>query len=57
MELSRYVGYVKNERVKIQFFLGSLPQIFRERIEFVNLPGLDESIIMTMHWCDQRKGK
>ena len=36
LELLRYVHYIKNERVKIQIFLGSLPQNFGERIQFVN---------------------
>ena len=57
LELLRYVDYIKDERVKIQCFLGSLPQNFRDRIEFVNPPTLDEAIRMEMHCYEQRKGK
>ena len=34
LDLLHYVPYIKDERVKIQLFLGCLPPNFRERIEF-----------------------
>ena len=37
--------------------MGSLPQNFRDRIEFVNPPTLDESIGMEMHCYEKSKGK
>ena len=57
LELLRYVDYIKDEQVKIQCFLGSLPQNFRDRINFVNPPILDESIRMEMHCYEKIKGK
>ena len=44
LELLRYVDYIKDEKVKFQCFLGSLSQNFRDKIEFVNPPTLDEAI-------------
>ena len=44
LDLLRHVDYIKYERIKIQIFLGSLPQNFRDRIEFVNPSTLNESI-------------
>ena len=57
LELLRYVDYIKDERVKIQSFLGSLPLNYREIIEIVNPPTLDEVIKMEIHFYDQDKGK
>ena len=34
LDLLHYVPYIKDEKVKIQQFLGCLPPKFRERIEF-----------------------
>ena len=34
LDLLHYVPYIKEEKVKIQQFLGCLPPIFRVRIEF-----------------------
>ena len=34
LDLLHYVPYIKDEKVKIQQFLGCLPPNFRERIEF-----------------------
>ena len=55
--LLSYVDYIKDERIKIQSFLGSLPQIFRYMIEFINPPTLYEGIRMEMHYYEKRKGK
>ena len=48
LELLRYVTYIKYEKVKIQRFLGGLPQPYKERIEFNEVRSLEEVI---------RKGK
>ena len=55
LELSRYVDYIKDERVKIQSFLGSPPQNFKERIKFVNPPDLDEAIKIDTYCYEQGK--
>ena len=34
LDLLHYVPYIKDDKVKIQQFLGCLPPNFRERIEF-----------------------
>ena len=34
LDLLHYVPYIKDEKVKIQQFLGCLPPNFRERIEY-----------------------
>ena len=34
LELSRYVRYIKGDKVKIQFFLSGIPQAYKDRIEF-----------------------
>lgn len=36
-ELLRYVDYIREERVKIQSFLGGLPFSYRARNKFTNL--------------------
>ena len=57
MELLRYVDYIKEERVNIQIFLGILPQTYKDRIDFVHLPILDEAIRIKMHCYEHTKGK
>ena len=52
-----YVDYIKHERVKIQRFLGSLPLNYRDMIEFVNRPILNEAIRMEIHCYEKGKGK
>ena len=54
LELLRYVDYIKHEIVKIQCFLGTLPQNFRDRIEFLNPPTPDETIRMEMNFYEKR---
>ena len=57
LELLRYLDNIKYERVKIQSFLSNLPPHYRNRIEFVNPPTLDETIRMEMNCYEQGKGK
>lgn len=57
MELMRYVDYIKEERVKIQSFLGGLPHSYRDKIEFVDTQTLEETIRMVSHCYEQGKGK
>lgn len=46
MELLRYVHYIKEERVKIQIFLGGFPHNYRDIIEFVDPQTPEETIRM-----------
>ena len=52
MELLRYVGYIKEERVKIQIFFRGIPLSYKDRIEFSNPHTLEENIRMAMHFND-----
>ena len=45
LDLLHYVPYIKDEKVKIQQFLGCLPPNFWERIEF-NIP---KTLDTTLH--------
>ena len=56
MELLTYVGYIKEERVNIQIFLGGLPPSYRDRIELSNPQTLKETIRMVT-CCYERKEK
>ena len=44
LELLHYAPYIKDEKVKIQQFLGCLPPNFRERIEFDMQKTLDTTL-------------
>ena len=44
LDLLHYVPYIKDEKVKIQLFLGCLPPKFWERIEFDMLKTLDTTL-------------
>jgi len=37
LELSRYVSYIKDEKVNIQRFLSGLPQSYRPRLSLMSL--------------------
>ena len=42
LELLRFVSYIKEEKVKVQWFLSCLPESYKYRIEFDNPKTLDE---------------
>ena len=44
LDLLHYVPYIKDEKVKIQQFLGCLPPKFRERIEFEMIKTLETTL-------------
>jgi hypothetical protein len=44
LELLRYVGYIKEEKVKIQRFLSGLPSFYRDKIQFDEPKTLEETI-------------
>eukprot|EP00253_Pinus_taeda_P026609 PITA_26609 len=57
--LLRYVPYIREEKVKVQRFVSSLPPYMRERIEFDNPKSMDE-VIRKARICYQQskqKGK
>ena len=44
LELLRYVWYIRDEKVKFQWFLNGLPQSYKHRIEFYEPRILEEAI-------------
>jgi hypothetical protein len=44
LELLRYVGFIKDEKVKIQIFLSGIPYFYSDKIHFDEPKTLDEAI-------------
>ena len=72
MGLLKYVGFIKDEKVKIQRFLSGLPSFYKEKIQYDEPRTLTETImrndkylyeqgkgIESMHksWKDKKKDK
>ena len=57
LELLRYVGYIKDEKVKIQRFLSGFIQIYKDRIEVYEPRTLEEAIRKAKYCYEQSKGK
>eukprot|EP00253_Pinus_taeda_P016529 PITA_16529 len=55
--LLRYVPYIREEKAKVQWFISSLPQAMRERIEFDNPKSMDEAIRKARICFQQSKQK
>ena len=53
LELLRFVPYIREDKVKIQWFLSFLPQSYRERIEFDNPKSLSE-VFRKAQMCDDQ---
>jgi hypothetical protein len=43
LELLRYVGFIKEEKVKIHRLLGGLPSFYRDKIKFDEPKTLEET--------------
>ena len=50
LDLLHYVPYIKEERVKIQQFLGCLPPSFQDRIEF-DMPNTLDTMLHKASIC------
>ena len=50
LDLLHYVPYIKEEKVKIQQFLGCLPPSFRDRIEF-DMPKILDTMVHKSRLC------
>ena len=50
LDLLHYVPYIKEEKVKIQQFLGCLPPSFRDRIEF-DMPNMLDTMLHKASIC------
>jgi hypothetical protein len=55
LELLRFVPYIREDKVKIQWFLSYLPQSYRDRIEFDNPKSLSEVFKKARMCYDQYK--
>jgi hypothetical protein len=55
LELLRFVPYIREDKVKIQWFLSCLPQSYKEKIEFDNLESLSEVFKKSPMCYDQYK--
>ena len=55
LELLRLVPYIRDDKVKIQWFLSCLPQSYRDRIEFDNPKSLSEVFRKERMCYDQYK--
>ena len=53
----RYVRYIRDEKVKIQWFLSRLPQAYKDRIEFYEPRTLEEAMRKSKYCYEQSKGK
>ena len=53
----RYVWYIRDEKVKVQWFLSGLPQAYKDRIELYEPRTLEEAIRKAKYCYEQSKGK
>jgi hypothetical protein len=53
----KYVGFIKDEKVKIQRFLSWLPSFYSENIQYGNPKTLEETIMRTRHIYEQSRGR
>jgi hypothetical protein len=44
LELLSYVGFIKDEKVKIQIFMSGIPSFYSDKIHFDELTALEEAI-------------
>jgi hypothetical protein len=56
LELQRYVGFIKEEKVKIQRFLGGLPSFYKYKIQFDEPITLVEIVRKAKYLYEQGKG-
>ena len=54
-ELLRFIPYIWEDKVKIQWFLGCLPQSYKDKIEFYNPKSLSEVFRKAQMCYDQYK--
>ena len=57
LEFLRYFRYIRDEKVKIQWFLSGFTQAYKDRIEFYEPRTLKEAIIKAKYCYEQSKGK
>ena len=57
LELLRYVKYIRDDKVKIQWFLSGLSQSYKYQIKFDGRQNLDETIRKAKYCYDKSKSK
>jgi hypothetical protein len=57
LELLSYVGFIKDEKVKIQIFSSGLPSFYSDKIHFDEPKTLEEAIRKTEYLYEQKKGR
>jgi hypothetical protein len=57
LELLRYVGFIKEEKVKIQRFLSGLPYFYKDKIQFDEPKTLEKTIRKAKYLYEKRKGR
>ena len=57
LELLRYVGFMKEEKVKIESFLSCFPSFYKDTIQYHEPKTLKELIRKAKHMYDQNKGR
>jgi hypothetical protein len=55
--LLKYVGFIKDEKRKIQVFLSGLPSFYKEKIQYDEPRTLTETIRKAKYLYDQGKGR
>jgi hypothetical protein len=55
--LLKYVGFIKDEKVKIQRFLSGIPSFYKEKIQNDEPRNLTETIRKAKYLYEQCKGK
>jgi len=57
LEMLRYVGFIKYEKVKIQIFLSGIPSFYNDKIHFDYPKTLEESIRKEKYNYEHNKGR
>ena len=55
LELLKYIGFIKDEKVKIQIFMSGLPSLFSDKIQFDEPRTLKEATRKSKYLYEQRK--
>jgi hypothetical protein len=55
--LLKYVGFIKDEKVKIQMFLIGLPSFYKDKIQYDEPKTLNETIKKDKYVYEQGKGR
>ena len=57
LDLTRYMTFISEEKIKIQRFLSGLPSFYKDRIQFDEPKMLEVAIRKAKHMYEQSKGK